>query len=113
MSFQKLSENDKQIVLQCLNAILNGNFLEHGFHTRLGLEPEDLAQVVSAYPNIDDSDDNSNETLAINNCLNEVSRGISFSDREWTEWFTVNRSEVDEVYRKWAILRGWTRSRVM
>ena len=82
--FQKLSENDKQIVLQCLNAILNGNFLEHEFHARLGIEQEDLAQVVSAYPNIDDSDDNSNETLTINNCLNEVCHGISFSDREWT-----------------------------
>ena len=110
MAFKKLSDNDKQIVLQCLNVTLNVNFFGDEFHTRLGIEPEDLAQVISAYPDIDDSDDNSNETLAINNCLNEVSRGISFSDREWTEWFTINRSEVDEVYRKWAILRGWSRT---
>ncbi|HLM61742.1 MAG TPA: hypothetical protein VK308_13130 [Pyrinomonadaceae bacterium] len=110
MSFEKLSESEKQTVLQCLNAVLTGNFLEHEFHSRLGLEPEDLAQVVSAYPNIDDSDDTSNETLAINNCLNEVAHGISFSDREWQQWFTVDRSEVDEVYRKWAKLRGWSRT---
>ncbi|MEJ7862026.1 MAG: hypothetical protein WKF90_10375 [Pyrinomonadaceae bacterium] len=57
MTFEKLSENDKQIVVQCLNAILNSNFLEHEFHARLGLEQEDLARVVSACPNIDDLDE--------------------------------------------------------
>ena len=113
MSFKKLSEPEKQIVLQSLTAILNGKFLEHEFHTRLGLELEDLAQVIFAYPNIDDSDDNSNETLAINNCLNEVCHGIGFSDREWQQWFTVGRSEVDEIYRKWAKLRGWARTGIM
>jgi NADH:ubiquinone oxidoreductase subunit E len=112
MSFAKLTQNEKQIILQCLNAILNGSFLEHEFHARLGIEIEDLSQVVSTYPNIEDSDDNSNETIAINNCLNEVCHGISFLEREWREWFNVQRSEVDEVYRKWAILRGWSRTRI-
>ena len=110
MAFKKLSDNDKQIVLQCLNVTLNVNFFGDEFHTRLGIEPEDLAQVISAYPDIDDSDDNSNETLAINNCLNEICHGIRFTERGWRKLFTVSKSEVDEVYRKWAILRGWSSS---
>jgi hypothetical protein len=113
VSLAKLSDGDRQIILQCLNAILKGRFLEGEFHTRLGMERAELEQVVAAYPHIDDSDDNSNAALAINNCLNEVSHGINFSNREWSQWFTVNRSEVDEVYRRWAILRGWSRTGII
>ena len=108
MSFAKLSASEREIIFRCLNAILKGRFLEGEFHTRLGLEPEELEQIVATYPDIDDLDDNSNEVLAINNCLNEVCHGISFSNREWSQWFSISRSEVDEVYRKWAILRGWS-----
>ena len=108
MSLAKLSDNERKIIFECLNAISKGNFLEHEHHARLGIDLEELKQIVAAYPNIDDSDDNSNEVLAINNCLNEVCHGISFSDREWSEWFTFNKSEAYDIYRKWAILRGWS-----
>ncbi len=112
MSLAKLSDRERQIIFQCLNAILKGGFLEGEFHARLGIEPEELEQIVAAYPGVDDSDDDSNVVLAINNCLNEVCHGISFSDREWSQWFIVNMSEVEEVYRKWAILRGWSHTGV-
>ncbi len=108
MSLAKLSDSDRQIILQCLNAILKGRFLEGEFHTRLGLEPEELEQIVTAYPDADDSDGNSNAALAINNCLNEVCHGISFTNHEWSQWFTVSKPQIVEVYRKWAVLRGWS-----
>jgi hypothetical protein len=108
VSLAKLSDSDRQIILQSMNGILNGRFLEGEFHARLGIEPEELRQIVEAYPNIDDTDDNSNAALAINNCLNEVCHGIRFSNREWSQWFTVSKSEVEEVYRKWAVLCGWS-----
>ena len=113
MSLTKLSEKDRDIILQCLNAVAKGNFLEHEHHSRLGLELSELEQITVAYPEIDDTNDDSNETLAINNCLNEVSYGIRFTDGEWNRWFTVNREEVVEVYRKWAKLRGWERSGII
>ena len=108
MSLAKLSDSDRQIILQCLNAIFKGRFLEGEFQTRLGIESEELEQIIAAYPNIDDSDDDSKEALAINNCLNEVSNGRGFSDLEWSKWFNVNKSEVGEVFGKWAVLRGWS-----
>ena len=55
MSLAKLSDSDRQIILQCLNAILKGRFLEGEFQTRLGIEPEEFEQIIAAYPNIDDS----------------------------------------------------------
>jgi hypothetical protein len=106
----KLSDKERQIIFQSMNAILRGRFLEGEFRTRLGIEPEELEQIAVAYPNVDDSDDDSNVALAINNCLNEVCYGIGFSDRDWSQWFVVSRSEVEDVYRKWATLRGWSRT---
>ncbi len=100
MSLARLSDSDRQIILQCLKAILNGRFLEGEFHARLGIEPEELEQIVAAYPDINDSDDSSKEVLAINNCLNEVCHGISFSEREWSQCFTVSKPEIKEAYRK-------------
>ena len=108
MSLANLSDKEKQIILQSMNAILRGRFLEGEFHTRLGIAPEELEQIVTAYPNVDDSDDDSNAASAINNCLNEVGYGINFSEREWSQWFDVGRSEVKDVYWKWALLRGWS-----
>ena len=104
---EKLSDRDREIIFQCLNAIGKGNFLEDEFQTRLGIEPDELDSIVAAFPEVDDSRDDSVETLAINNCLNEVAHGISFSEKEWRQWFTVDKKEVSDVYNKWARLRGW------
>jgi hypothetical protein len=68
-----------------MNAILRGRFLEGEFQTRLGIEPKELEEIAGAYPNIGDSDDDSNAAIAINNCLNEVCHGISFTDRDWSQ----------------------------
>ena len=112
MSLAKLSDSDRQTIFQCLNAILRGRFLEGEFETRLGVGTEELERIVSMYPNVDDSSDSANTALAINNCLNEVCHGISFSHREWARWFTASKSEIEEVYRKWAVLRGWSHTGV-
>jgi hypothetical protein len=67
VSLEKLSDREREIVLQSLNAILRGGFLEGEFRTRLGIEREELEQVVSAYPNLDDKNHGSKASLAINN----------------------------------------------
>ena len=108
MSLEELSDREREIVLQSLSAILRGGFLEGEFHTRLGLEPEELEEIVSAYPNVDDRNHDSKVFIAINNCLNEVCHGISFSSDQWSRWFEVNRSEVKDVFRKWRTLGGYS-----
>ena len=110
MSLANLSDKERQIIFQSMNAILRGRFLEGEFHTRLGIAPEELEQIVVAYPNVDVSDDHSNAALAINNCLNEVCHGVKFSDQDWSQWFAVSRSEVQDVFRKWAVLCGQSRT---
>ena len=113
MYFSKLSESEKQIVFQCMTAMLNGNFLEHEFQTRLGIDEIELRKIMDDFPNIDDTEDESTATLAINNCLNEVCYGIGFSEKDWKKWFSVEREKIVETYRKWAKSRGWERTGIM
>ncbi len=66
--------------------------------------------VLSHWPHIVDAGDDSDGCLAINNCMNEVSNGLRFSNDEWEKWFTQSRAEIADTYGKWARLRGWSRS---
>ena len=110
MYLSKLSEQEQEVVIQCMKAILNGDFLKHEFQTRLGISEMELKEVLVSFPDIDDSDDDSRVTRALNNCMNEVCHGIRFRSAEWEKWFTFERDLAIEVYEKWTQLRGWNNS---
>ena len=111
MALWALSQTDQQIILECLKAILEGPFIDSvEFQTRIGINRDDLSQVIQAWPNIDDSNEDSTEVLALNNCMNEVCNGLDISDRDWSHWFRVGRKEVCEVYSRWASLNGYPRT---
>jgi len=77
MAFKELSPSEKAIVLQCMKAIADGPEIEDWeFHTRLGIVRPTLRRVISLWPGIDDGSDDSDEFLAINNCLNEICHGV-------------------------------------
>lgn len=59
MALSELSEKDRIIIFQCLNAISKGNFLENEYEARLGIDEAVLSKIVAAFPEIDDSDDDS------------------------------------------------------
>ena len=69
MAFKALSKDEKEIVLQCMKAIADGPEIEDWeFQTRLGIVRPALRRIIAMWPEIDDSLDNSDEFLAINNC---------------------------------------------
>jgi hypothetical protein len=76
------------------------------FQTRLGIVRPSLRRIISLWPAIDDSSDNSDELLAINNCLNEVCNGVEIPDTEWRKWFAQPKGEIMKTYNKWLRLRG-------
>jgi hypothetical protein len=89
-------------VLQCMRAVADGPEIEDWeFHTRFGLDRTNLRRIISLWPDIDDSSENSDGFLAINNCLNEVCHGICISAADWPKWFTRPRDEVNQTYDKW------------
>ena len=66
MYFSQLNEQEQQTILESMKAVLESGKLEFEYSSRLGIDEEDLKQVIEKFPNLDDSDDSSNETLAIN-----------------------------------------------
>ena len=113
MYFSKLSKSEKQIIFQCMTTVLSSNFLQNEFQIRLGINEKELHLIIDDFPNIDDTENDSNATLAINNCLNETCYGMIFSEKDWQKWFSVEREEVSKTYEKWAKFRGWKRTGVM
>src|SRR5258708_7481544 len=106
MAFEKLSKEDQRTVLHCMIAILEGDHIGGGFYCRLGIDRSELGEVVSVWPDLDDSE--VVVELAINNCLKEVLHGIGMTPDEWSSWIDQPKEEVQRVYQAWARLKSYT-----
>ena len=104
MAFDALSSKEKDIVLRCMKAT-TAYVDDCEKHSRLGLEPQELQRVLDAWPNIDDTMEDTAEFLAVNNSLNEVCHGFRIAPDEWGKWFDAPKSEIEAVYRKWLGIR--------
>ena len=113
MTVERLPEPDRNVIGQCLAALRRGRYLdEDDIVSRIGVPVGAYDTLLAAWPAVDDSDDDSDACLVVNNALNEICHGVHIPTREWPTWFTVPRDEVKEVYRRWAHLRGWERTGV-
>lgn len=106
MTIRALSSEERDIVLKALSATFQ--YFDFDFDARLGIDPEDMHRLIAAWPDIDDSDDDGQAALAINNTLNDFLHGVGLTDEDFTIIADVNRSEILQIYRKWAFARGWT-----
>ncbi|MCI0616023.1 hypothetical protein L0244_23820 [bacterium] len=103
MSIKNLSNEDQTIILECMKCILEGPYISDvELPTRLGINRSELKKITECWPDIDDFRSDSSAYLAVNNCLNEVCHGISFSNDDWSVWFKTTRSEVRNIYNRWA-----------
>ena len=109
MALMDLPEADREVVWQCLRAIVQGEFIaDVEFHARLGLSRAQIRALLASWPRINDRDDDSDACLALNNSMNEVCHGAAIKPREWQTWFTVPNDEVKAVFERWARSRGWS-----
>ena len=108
MSLSRLSENEKEIVRKAMAATFE--YFTWDFHTRIGVEPERMRELLNQWPNVDDSLDDSDACLAINNSLNDL---LGISEEQSLTIFGVKRLEVKRVYKKWATERGWRHTGIM
>ena len=105
MRLAKLSAKQHDIVLRCMKA--TAAYLDDWEkHLRLGLEASELDQEIERWPDIDNSQVDSNGFLALNNCMNEVCYGFRISPEDWGRWFDTPISEVESTYRNWLELTG-------
>jgi len=82
-------------------------YLDFDFQTRLGVSEEAMQSLLEAWPDVDDSDDDADACLAINNSLNDLLNGIGISDDEAIKASGADRVEIRRIYKKWASARGW------
>jgi hypothetical protein len=106
MALASLDPEEGEVIRRTMEATFR--FFDFDFHTRLGVSPEKMRALLGAWPSVDDTLDDSDACLAINNSLNDLLHGVGISDKDAMEFVGVSREEMLRVYRKWAAARGWT-----
>jgi adenosyl cobinamide kinase/adenosyl cobinamide phosphate guanylyltransferase len=102
MSLRDLPDADQVVVRQCLIAVATGNFIDdREMQTRMGVHRDKLLSILQRWPDIDDALENSDDAIAINNCLNEICHGIEIPAAEWSTWFNTPRGDIQRVFEKW------------
>jgi hypothetical protein len=100
MPLSDLSEEERCVVHDCLRASLEGPFFpEWEFTSLFGISRSDLAQVVAAWPQVDEQAET--VRLAINNSMNNLLGYPHGCERAWPEFLAVSRQEVERIYVKW------------
>jgi hypothetical protein len=105
MAVESLSSDVQAVIRQVLAFVSTTRQLDGEFETRLGVNRGELAEVLMRWPAVDDRGDEAPATLAINNALNEVARGLDLSAEEWLQ-IGATRTEVEAAYAVWARSRG-------
>lgn len=106
MTVAALSIEELEVVRRALSATFQ--FFDFDFETRLGVTPEAMRELLRNWPSIDDSNDDSDGSLAVNNALNDLLHGIGISNADAQRLTGVDREEMYRIYRKWAESRGWS-----
>jgi hypothetical protein len=105
MTLTGMSESETEVVRRAIEATFDYFTLD--YETRIGVEPQRVRELLERWPEVDDTEDDSDACLVINNSLNDLLHGEGISDRESVELTGLNSSGLYEIYRKWADARGW------
>jgi hypothetical protein len=107
MSLETLTEEELDIVQQCLKASVEGPFFpEQEFHTIFGVWRGEAKEVLESWPNVNEED--KIVSLVINNAMNNLLGYPHRCEGVWDEHISVPREEVARVYGKWRGGRGIT-----
>lgn len=106
MALASLEPEEREVIRRTMEATFR--YFDFDFHTRLGISPETMRALLGAWPNIDDTRDDSDACVAINNSLNDLLHGEGISDTDAVEFVGVGREQMLRVYRKWAATHGST-----
>lgn len=106
MTVAALTIDEREVIRRAMSATFE--FFDFDFDTRLGVTPETMRELIGDWPNVDDSRDDSDACLAINNALNDLLHGVGISDADARRLTGTNRDEMYRIYRKWAESRGWS-----
>lgn len=104
-TLDSLTPEEREVVRRSMRATFR--YFDWDFHSRLGVTAETMHALLDKWPCIDDADDESDACRAVNNTLNDLLNGVGISDQEAKELIGVSRAEMQRIYTKWAVARGW------
>jgi len=100
MALNDLSEDEKNIVFECLKASAEGPFFpEWEFHLLFGINREDIVQILSQLPDIDEQ--NEKVVLAVNNSMNNLTGYPHNCQNVWSSYISVSPADVSRIFNKW------------
>jgi hypothetical protein len=106
MPVADLTTQDREVIRRAMQ--VSFHFFDWDFQTRVGITSEAMRDLLDSWPNVDDTSDESDACLAINNVLNDLLHGVGITDQKAFELIGTNRAELLRVYRAWAEGRGWS-----
>lgn len=107
MTVKQMTDSDKAVILQCLEYIYVSDEVEEPeFRTRLGITRPEMKSIIDKWPDVEDASTWSDAELAINNSMVEVCYGIDIATDRWARSFSVPKSEVERIYKRWSTMRG-------
>lgn len=101
MALADLDTREREVVRECLCAAAEGPFFpEWEFETLFGLTRDEVRQVLLAWPDLRESDEN--VTRAINNSFNNLLGYPADNKNElWPKFMSVSTIELARIFDKW------------
>jgi hypothetical protein len=105
MALEKMSPEEREVILRCLRFVADSGSLEGEFETRVGVPESEIRGLLRKWPAVDERANDCSAGVAINSALNEVCNGLNIGDVKWLTWFAVPRETVMAVFRRWRSLK--------
>jgi hypothetical protein len=100
MALCDLSQFEREIVGQCIRALVDGPFLpDWEFHTLTGLFRPQIAEVAERWSSVDEAIDL--HRRAIHASLATLLYGPIRQFDRWHEYIAADRAEIERIARKW------------
>lgn len=98
---QHLSEEDLQVIKECLDAAVVGPFFpDWEFSTLMGFDRNDVAAIAATWPETSDRDA---QRDAVNNVLNLL---LGYPHGHWSDWHEYSTATPEQIARVLARWRG-------
>ena len=102
-----LTESDRTVIFECVNAAVNGPFLpDWEFPILFGLERKTVAQMLETWSELDIFVDD-DVAVAINNSMNNLRGYPHRKDNVWDEWVSVPKEQIRPLLNKWYHMVEW------
>lgn len=108
MTLAALTDDEREVIRRSMEATFQ--LFDRDFQTRLAITRDTMRSLLECWPDVDDTLDDSDACVAINNAMNDLLHGVGISDQRAHELTGVDRAEMRRIYRKWAAKRSWPSS---